>query len=186
MSKVPMMPWFPDAHIADTRLLSLEQKGAYRELLDQMWLSKGWLPDNDEKIARLLQITVRHWLKIKPGISERFVYEGGLFTQRRLLNTYNEAIRKIEQKRISGTLGAAVKSRKNLHSSLANAEANAVAVVDPTLPRPLGAIVQGMLPQSRSTSISNPYPDKKGLTVDLRGNVYENGRPTRRNILFEE
>ncbi len=120
------MQWAPEAHITDTRKLTLEQQGAYRLLLDYLWLERGWLQDNDEQIARLLAVTVGRWRKIKPAIATYFIYERGKFTQKRLLIDYAKAVEKVEKNRKNGSLGG-TNRMKNLNSLIANALSHANA-----------------------------------------------------------
>ncbi len=76
MGKIPMQQWYPDAHIADTGTLTLEEKGAYRLLMDHLWIKGVHLQDNDKDVARLLRIPVKKWQKIKVRLSDYLlIYE---------------------------------------------------------------------------------------------------------------
>lgn len=106
MSKVPYMPWYPDAHVSKTILLTLEEQGALRLLFDHMWLHGGWLPDDDERIYRLLRVSPRKWQILKQELRFFFIYQNYNFTNRRLLHEYSKAAGKIEKLRASGKQGS--------------------------------------------------------------------------------
>lgn len=68
-SNAPSMPLFGDAYLADTRHLSLEEHGAYLQLMMIAWRSSDCaLPDDDARIARMLGITAGRWAKLKPTV----------------------------------------------------------------------------------------------------------------------
>lgn len=86
MSKAtPAIPLFGDAYIADTRHLSLEEHGAYLQLLMIAWRTDDCsLPDDDKRLAQMLGITVSRWGKIKPTVMAFWEREGDRWTQKRL------------------------------------------------------------------------------------------------------
>ena len=157
MSRMPMMPWFPDAHISATRFLSIEARGAYRDLLDYMWIYEGWLPDDDKKIASLLHIPLAQWRRIKTEIGARFTYVDCRFTQKRLSKTYIEAVKKVERNRASGSKGGINNSLKRNNCGVANAKAPQVASVQaiakPNGMRHISEMLEPILNPSTSRSI---------------------------------
>lgn len=122
MGKIPMQQWYPDAHIADTALLSLEEQGAYRLLLDNMWIKGGHLPDNDKEIARLLRISVKKWQKLKPSLEDYLLIDKGNITQERLQRDYKSAMDKSKTNAENGRKGGQ-KTAENWKSNQANAVA---------------------------------------------------------------
>jgi uncharacterized protein YdaU (DUF1376 family) len=81
----PAIPFFGDAYLADTRHLSLEEHGAYLQLLMIAWRIEGCrLPDDDARLARMLGITGAKWRKLKPTVMAFWTLENGHWTQRRL------------------------------------------------------------------------------------------------------
>ena len=56
---------YPDNFFTGTRTLTLEQRGAYNDLLDLYITRDGDLPDNDHHRARELAIDLRIWRRIK-------------------------------------------------------------------------------------------------------------------------
>jgi uncharacterized protein YdaU (DUF1376 family) len=120
MGKIPMQPWFPDAHIADTGTLTLEEQGAYRLLLDHLWIKGGCLRDNDKEIARLLRISIKKWQKIKPNLGDYLHIAEGIITQKRLQRDYQNAIKKSQINAENGKAGG-LKAAENRKSAPANA-----------------------------------------------------------------
>jgi uncharacterized protein YdaU (DUF1376 family) len=92
MSKLPMQPWYPDAHLADTAQFTLEEQGAYRLILDHLWIRGGFLKDNDKDIAKLLRISTKKWRMIKPKLAFHLCFTDERITQKRLLSDYNKAL----------------------------------------------------------------------------------------------
>ena len=60
----------PDNFFTGTRTLTLEQRGAYNDLLDLYISRDGDLPDNDQHRARELAIDIRLWKRIKRELVE--------------------------------------------------------------------------------------------------------------------
>jgi uncharacterized protein YdaU (DUF1376 family) len=65
MSKLPSMPLFCDAYLADTAHLTLEESGAYMHLLMAMWRNGGSIPDDDVDNARMCKVGLKKWRKLK-------------------------------------------------------------------------------------------------------------------------
>lgn len=122
MGKIPMQQWYPDAHIADTGTLTLEEQGAYRLLMDHLWIKGGHLPDNDKDVARLLRIPVKKWQKIKVRLSDYLLICEGIITQKRLQRDYQYAIKKSAINAQNGGKGGR-KTAENWKSTQANAVA---------------------------------------------------------------
>lgn len=99
MPRIPVMPFYPDAHLVKTKVMSSEEHGIYFTLLCNMWLNEGWVDDEDAVIARLTGITPLKWKKIKPKLSKFLVFSDGKITQRRLLEEFNKVQEKIEKNR---------------------------------------------------------------------------------------
>lgn len=81
----PAIPLFGDAYLADTRHLSLEEHGAYLQLLMIAWRIDGCcLPDDDVRLARMLGVTKGKWAKLKPTVMSFWECSDGAWRQRRL------------------------------------------------------------------------------------------------------
>lgn len=61
--KAHWMPWYIKDWLADTRELSLEVRGAYRELLDAQWMRTG-LPGDHKTLQMLAGARDREWLRV--------------------------------------------------------------------------------------------------------------------------
>lgn len=95
MSEAPSMPLFCDAYLADTMSLTLEEHGAYLKLLMITWRNNGQaLPDDDNRLARMLGVTVGKWrTKLRPVLVQFFDLSEGTWKQKRLEKEW-----KIQQK----------------------------------------------------------------------------------------
>lgn len=84
-SAAPAIPLFGDAYLADTRHLSLEEHGAYLQLIMIAWRIDGCcLPDDDARLARMLGVTPSRWRKLKPVVMAFWTLENGVWKQARL------------------------------------------------------------------------------------------------------
>jgi len=145
MSKIPMQQWYPDSHIADTANLTLEEQGAYRLLMDHMWIKGGSIRNDDKEVARLLRISVKRWQKIKLKLADYLVIELGIITQKRILKDYKKACETSKKNAENGKVGG-LKTAEKWKSSQATAPANNTdfAPSAPRLPglaRPLSEVV---------------------------------------------
>jgi len=105
MSKIPMQPWYPDAHIADTANLTLEEQGAYRLLMDHMWRKQGAIRNDDKEIARMLRISLKRWQKIKGRLAEYLIIDLGIISQKRLQRDYQRACEISKKNAENGKVG---------------------------------------------------------------------------------
>lgn len=101
MSQSPAMPLFPDAYLADTMDLSLEEHGAYLKLLMITWRNNGEpLPDDDARIARMLGVTAARWkTKLRPVLARFFDLSEGTWRQKRLEKEWRYVIESKEKQR---------------------------------------------------------------------------------------
>ena len=85
MAEFPAFPLWTDAYLGDTRHLSLEEHGAYLQLMMIAWRSDDCsLPDDDKRIAQMLGITGAKWAGLKPIVMAFWTIEGGRWSQKRL------------------------------------------------------------------------------------------------------
>ncbi|MCK5445005.1 MAG: YdaU family protein [Rhodospirillaceae bacterium] len=134
MAELPQMPWFPRDYQADTRHLTLEEHGAYRMLLDLLWIGncKG-LPTDDKRLARMLGITERKWLTIKEAVLEFFDESGGSLFNSRVLKEWEFVSRKVEANRANAIKGGKARALKNKQTAPANGAAKGVPNPSETL-----------------------------------------------------
>ncbi len=79
------LPLFGDAYLADTRHLSLEEHGAYLQLLMIAWRTETCtLPDDDKRIAKMLGVTAGRWSKLKTTVMAFWELTSDGWKQKRL------------------------------------------------------------------------------------------------------
>lgn len=71
MTRLSWMPLYVGDHVAETRALSLQARGALIDLLMMSW-TIGPLPDDPERLAAMIGATTREWKEIWPAISRWF------------------------------------------------------------------------------------------------------------------
>lgn len=106
----PAYQWYPKDYELDeaVKLMSYEQEGIYRRLLDHQWLN-GSLPADPKQIAKLVpKVPAARFLKLWEGIAEKFngtvpgrLTNGRLERQRQAAEAYRDG------QSDAGKLGAA-------------------------------------------------------------------------------
>ncbi len=113
MSKLPSMPFLVDRYLGDTTHLTLEEHGAYMLLLFAMWKRAGAIAAGDA--ARLLGITPRLWLRIKPRLMPMLIsYQSEgveMLTQKRLQEQWNYAVENSRKQSVKGKAGFEARKR---------------------------------------------------------------------------
>ena len=76
--KLRGMTWWIDRWRQSTAVvdLSLEEQGAYRNLLDEAWLRGGAIPNEPRVLARASGDATR-WAKVQPKVMARFQLKDG-------------------------------------------------------------------------------------------------------------
>lgn len=98
----------------DTGDLSLEQKGAYRELLDWYYATEGRLPSDIDKLCRMLGVQTQSERTATAEMVQRFFTDvDGLLTQKRA----EKELKKLKDKSLKASQAAKIK-----HLASANAE----------------------------------------------------------------
>lgn len=114
MSKPAKMDvWYP-FYVGDyrkkTARLSCEQHGAYRQLIDEYWIS-GALPDDDAVLARIVGLELRHWRKHRPHIASFFIIADGRWVHNRVEEELERAREIVEKRRQAGQKGGRPKKQ---------------------------------------------------------------------------
>jgi uncharacterized protein YdaU (DUF1376 family) len=173
------MPLFWGDYLRDTRHLSLEEHGAYLMLIAHYW-ERGSLPEDDERLARILGITKLQWRKLKPVLSpffnddwthDRIEFEIEYTEEKREKNRKNGEAggRKKQAKKIKieGTLSNEIKE-SDLANATPNAEANAIANALP-LTNPTQVIDKSITKKINKKSVleilSECLPEETALEV---------------------
>jgi len=76
-------PFFVGDYRKDTARLSCEQHGAYRQLLDEYWVT-GPLPDDDVILAQIVGLELRAWRRQRPYLERFFIIADGVWRQGRV------------------------------------------------------------------------------------------------------
>ena len=114
MSQLPAMPMWWSDFFTKTDHLTNEEQWAYAKLLAKTWLRNCKpFPDNDKDLARLLDMTEKRWLKIRPRIAPFFDLSEGTWRQERLENEFAFVAERAENSRRNGKQGGRPKSIKN-------------------------------------------------------------------------
>lgn len=90
------MKWYkrdPDAYFAGTRCLTLEERGAYNDVIELLYSRNGDLPDDDRMIARNLVVRPQVWRRIKARliVLGKLHQTQGKLTANRIETTLKEA-----------------------------------------------------------------------------------------------
>jgi len=109
MSEFSRYDRYPADILADTRHLTLAEKGAYNDLLDTMWLQDGWLPNNAPHLGRIVQASERNWRRMWPRLKGFFLVseDGKWITQKRLMKELQKARSRAKQGKDTGQNGRA-------------------------------------------------------------------------------
>ena len=100
MSSPAYLPLFGSDYLADTRHLSTEEHGAYLLLMMAAWRQDDCgLPADDQKLSRIVGLTMRKWLAIKGTILEFWTTENDRIYQQRLRKERGYADLKSENNR---------------------------------------------------------------------------------------
>jgi uncharacterized protein YdaU (DUF1376 family) len=84
-SKLSYMPFHINDFRNATRHLTLEEVGAYRNLLDSLWLLNGPLPDDEDELAGHAGATKEEWARVRARVMKFFTpAAGGGWTQERV------------------------------------------------------------------------------------------------------
>lgn len=123
MSQAPSMPVFPDALIADTTDLSMEEFGAYCMILMVTWRNNGKpLPDDQARMARTCRMTEKRWMeRVRPTLIRFFDLSGGTWRQHRLEKEWNFIAKHRANQSEKGKKGGRPKPLKNNDSEKAAA-----------------------------------------------------------------
>lgn len=121
----------PTDFVSKTRHLSIEDRGAYQEILDQIVIlgqkvEPPSLPDDDQFIANLLGCPLKKWRTIKfrlcRGEQAVLLVEGGRISQTRIVEEIEAARLRIAQASRAGS--ASVEARRKLRDRMLNSSLN--------------------------------------------------------------
>jgi uncharacterized protein YdaU (DUF1376 family) len=113
-SKAPAYQWYVRDWMSDeaVRLMTYEQRGILRELLDHQWLERS-IPADVKQLARLLGMPAAKFQRVWPPIAEKFVDIGGGRLQNERLERSRTRLQEFrENKRQAGLKSAEVRREK--------------------------------------------------------------------------
>lgn len=111
------LPWFkayPQRWLNATRELTLEERGAYNDLLQLLYLRDRRIPDNARFIASFLGITPRKWNAIRLVLldHDRLVIAGDYLTDEMFERERAATIREREQQRAARVKGGKARAEQ--------------------------------------------------------------------------
>lgn len=90
MSSLSDMPLDTSAYLADTGHLKTIEHGAYLLILFAMWRSSdGWIPGDDNYLARTTRLTLGRWKAIAATVRKLLSVEGDRISQKRIQKNKN-------------------------------------------------------------------------------------------------
>lgn len=119
MNGLPYYKAYPRDFIEGTIGLSFEMKGAYRLVLDLIYMQGGNLPDDPRYIAGLLSLSLRKWKDIRQQLidADKLVVNGEFLTNYRAVNEL-ETLAKYQDKQSEN------RSRPNKNKGLKSPRSN--------------------------------------------------------------
>lgn len=166
--KAPAYQHYPKDWASDeaVKLMTWEQRGIYRELLDHQWL-EGSIPGDVEQLAVLLRIPlVRFRKKIWPLIATKFTpvdNDGGRLMQLRLERQRDNQEEFIQGKKIAGSKGG--KERARRHAEAKQRASNALALLDSASSKTVAESKPASASASATEDPPNPPAARGAVTV---------------------
>jgi uncharacterized protein YdaU (DUF1376 family) len=151
--KAPAYQWYPKDYETDeaVRLMTYEQQGMYRTLLDHQWL-EGSIPGNVDQIAVLLRVPAMKFRRLWPAMAMKFTDCGeGRLWNLRLERQRTDCDRFHQTQSANGKKGA--QQRWRAHGT-GNGEANSVVN---------GTAIESPMPENSSASASASSSAKKEI-----------------------
>jgi uncharacterized protein YdaU (DUF1376 family) len=112
--KPPAYQWYPKDYDTDeaVKLMTYEEEGIYRRLLDHQWLHGG-IPAVVEKIARLVpKVPFARFKKLWPSMAAKFAPQGDRLVNARLERQRGDTDEFHEEKRAGGIASAEARRQK--------------------------------------------------------------------------
>ena len=118
-------------YLKDTRHLSPEEHGTYLLLLAAYYTKSGPLPDDDTRLAKLVQCPVRRWVKrLRPVMEEFFTIENGVWVQKRCEREIAGAMEGKRKKKIGAALTNAKRWNTPVDPSLSKSHSDSFEVAE--------------------------------------------------------
>ena len=121
MSERPFMQLYVSDFVGDTLQLSTEQIGAYMLLLMAMWNAGGRLPADDQKLARVVRMSVKKWRSISADLMAFFDGDNAHIWHNRLTKELQKSEGKSQSRAAAGAKGGTAKALKDKAHTVAKA-----------------------------------------------------------------
>jgi len=145
--------------------LTLEEQGAYRNLLDELWLREGPLPDDDRILAKISGDATK-WRKVKKAVLSHFYLTPDGWCNKTHDEVFAKAKVFFESQSAKGRKGA--EKRWGKMDDSGNASANGPAIAPANDPGN-ASVVAGLIATDLRTPISvhrTPLSDLRSLISD--------------------
>ena len=151
------MPLYVADYLADTSHLKLAEHGAYFLLIIAYWRGQKPLPNDDERLCRIVGLSKREWLKLRPILQNFFQISDRFWSHKKIDFLIAEA-QQNSDRNSERARKAAEKRWNDDATSIApsNAPSNARAYPQ--------AMLQGMLDECSSPSPTSLKEEKKETT----------------------
>lgn len=158
--------WVP-IHINDfmsaTAHLTFDERAAYLFLLMHYWRRHKPLPNDDEKLARILQISLERWQSISDEVLIFFEPTDGVLTNKRMDQELQKAVKVSEKRRANGSKGGS-KKQANAKQVLNKSQAIGTDLLKPGLSPAVDTCVKGQQTVGSQKS-SGWQPDESTLKI---------------------
>ena len=124
MASLPYLQFYVSDWRADTSHLTLEQKGAYLELILLYWESEKALNNSDDRLASSLKISKRRFQTMKKLLSEFFTVKDDIWTHGRIEADLEKVFNKSKKRSYAGQESA----RKRANDKATSVEQNPTSV----------------------------------------------------------
>lgn len=116
MAALPYIQLYIADYQADTAHLTLEQKGAYMELIMNYWQTEKPLNNLDDRLASVLKISKRRFQTMKKLLSEFFIIEGDIWTHQRIEYDLEKVLNKSRKASFAASEGARKRANDRLRT----------------------------------------------------------------------
>lgn len=173
----------PDRALAGMAELTFEQRGAYNSLLDLLYSRDGDVPDDDERVARMLSCGKREWSRLKRSLIDlgKVWVKDGKIGAKRVQETINEAA-EFSQKQRSNVLKRWAKGGGETDPELPeSAEITSQQLPDSGAITPLSAnysatqLVESAVNAPSKTTVKSEKPNGNNQGAIPRGITTERG-----------
>lgn len=155
------MPFYVADYLADTSHLKLSEHGAYLLLIICYWRFAKALPDDDERLSRIVGLGKAEWRKVRPALEPFFYIFNGLWVHKRIEELLIEAESNAE--RNAKRAREAANKRWSEHASR-NAKSDA-----PSMPQAMPSDMLATCPSPSPSTIKEKSPSSgdEALNADF-------------------